>query len=158
LSPANRLLACAALLLPSMSAAADTLTGRATVIDGDTLEIQSQRIRLLDIDAPESQQICSRVEGNQVTVGWPCGQRAALALPDWISQALVICEATRKDKYQQWLGHCLAGGQNVALWLASRGWAVPYRDCRCEAIRNVSEQARLLGRGLWSGTFVMPWD
>jgi endonuclease YncB( thermonuclease family) len=150
LRPAIRLLACVALLLPSISAAADALTGRAMVINGDTIEIHSQRIRLLDIDAPESQQICSRVEGDRVTVDWPCGQRAALALSDWIGRALVICEATRKNKYQQWLAHCLAGGEDGAMWLASRGWGVPYRDFRCEAIRNVSEQARLLGRGLWS--------
>ena len=35
-------------------ASAGPLQGRASVIDGDTLEVQGTRIRLFGIDAPES--------------------------------------------------------------------------------------------------------
>ncbi len=41
--------------LVAISAQADT-TGRATVIDGDTIEIRGERIRLDAIDVPESRQ------------------------------------------------------------------------------------------------------
>jgi endonuclease YncB( thermonuclease family) len=34
------------------------VTGRASVIDGDALEIHGERIRLSGIDAPESAQLC----------------------------------------------------------------------------------------------------
>ena len=46
------LVAFSLVALAAISAQADT-TGRATVIDGDTIEIRSQRIRLDAIDAPD---------------------------------------------------------------------------------------------------------
>jgi len=37
---------------------ADNLSGQASIIGGDTLEIHGTRIRLWGIDAPESSQLC----------------------------------------------------------------------------------------------------
>ena len=50
---------------------------KATVIDGDTIEIHSTRIRLYGIDALESGQTCE--EQRKV---YRCGQQAALVLSD----------------------------------------------------------------------------
>lgn len=44
------------LLLLPLSISAETITGVASVTDGDTLEIRGTRIRLHGIDAPESSQ------------------------------------------------------------------------------------------------------
>ena len=49
---------------PCAPALAD-VTGPARVIDGDTLEVQGERIRLDGIDAPESRQLC-RLDGYAV--------------------------------------------------------------------------------------------
>jgi endonuclease YncB( thermonuclease family) len=43
-------------------------------------------------------------------------------------------------------------------WLAGHGWAAPYRDCKCEVVRDAADMARLEHVGIWSGTFVMPWE
>jgi endonuclease YncB( thermonuclease family) len=61
--------------------------GRASVIDGDTIEIHGQRIRLFGIDAPEAGQTCN-VDGQH----YRCGQQAALALSDFIKARPVACE------------------------------------------------------------------
>jgi hypothetical protein len=74
-----RLLAYALVLL-SLGLAQGVLMGRASVVDGDTLEIQGVRVRLWGIDAVESSQTCLDASGKP----WPCGRRAAFALADFL--------------------------------------------------------------------------
>jgi endonuclease YncB( thermonuclease family) len=64
-----RLLAYALVLL-SLGLAQQVLMGRASVVDGDTLEIQGVRVRLWGIDAVESSQTCLDSAGKP----WPCGR------------------------------------------------------------------------------------
>ncbi len=63
----------AALCLLATPALAD-MTGVASVIDGDTIEVHGQRIRLHGIDAPESRQLC-RLDGKP----WPAAKEVRYA-------------------------------------------------------------------------------
>ncbi len=75
--------------------AQDRIIGVASVIDGDTIEIHGQRIRLFGIDVPESGQLCMRPMGER----WRCGQQASFALADHIGRATVRCEPREMDRY-----------------------------------------------------------
>jgi endonuclease YncB( thermonuclease family) len=117
---------------------AKIIAGRATVIDCDTLEIHGERIRILDIDAPESRQKCKALSGSE----WKCRQWAANKLAEWIGQLTVTCETTRKDQYGRWLARCDVAGVSVANWLVGHGWAVPYRGRRNAQCPDLGRRVR----------------
>lgn len=143
-----------AMILAAPSAAGEALAGRASIIDGDTIEIHGQRIKLLDIDTPETRQLCQDQEG----VDYRCGQVAALALYGWIADHVVTCEPTKLDRYRRLLARCSVQGQDLATWLAENGLGVPYRDCKCEIVRDATDRAKAARLGVWAGKFQMPWE
>ena len=146
------LLAVLALAVPSV-VQAEELIGRATVVDGDTLGIRDQKIRLHGIDAPESSQRCTRPSGE----GWRCGQKAALALSEKIGQRNVRCDGKKRDRWGRLIAVCYLGSQDLNAWLVRRGWAVAYRKYSKDYVPQEA-RARQAKIGVWSGTFEMPWD
>ncbi|HMR54767.1 MAG TPA: hypothetical protein PKA67_20170, partial [Amaricoccus sp.] len=50
----------AGFLLAGPTVAEPPLTGTARIVNGDTLEIAGQKVRLLGLDAPEGRQVCQR--------------------------------------------------------------------------------------------------
>jgi len=132
--------------------ASGQLTGRASVVDGDTLEIRGNRIRLWGIDAPESAQLCQR-EGQ----AWQCGRAAASAFAEWIGERTAICEQKDIDRYKRIVGRCVGGGTHVSTWLVENGWALAFRRYSLDYIAN-EDRARLARRGIWSSEFMPPWE
>ena len=129
-----------------------TITGRASVIDGDTITIHGTHIHLFGIDAPESRQSCN--VGNQ---RWRCGHFAALALDDQIARRPVTCDPKDRDRYNRVVAVCHVGGVDLNAWMVSEGWAVAYRHYSTAYVPE-EERARIAHRQIWRGPFVMPWE
>ncbi len=134
------------------AALAADLIGQASVIDGDTIEIHGQRIRLFGIDAPEHDQLCE-AGGAQ----YRCGQQAALALSDQIGSKSVDCVRRDVDQYGRVVAVCSAGGEDLNAWMVRQGWALAYRHYST-AYGSDEDAAHLAGAGIWRGTFDAPWD
>ena len=135
-----------------MSASADeVLTGRPRIIDGDSLEINGQQIRLEGIDAPEPMQKCKDSGGDFY---W-CGQSATVALAVQIGRSNVVCKSASRDRYGRLLATCRKGDTNLNEWIVRRGWAIAYRRYSTRYIKTES-QARITKQGLWSGKFIKP--
>ena len=145
---------CALLCLsPRLALADPPVTGTASVIDGDTIEIHGQRIRLHGIDAPESQQECTRRDGTK----WRCGQQAALALSNRIGRSAVRCDARGRDRYGRLISVCLKDTEDLNRWMVANGWAVAYRKYSLDYVGD-EELAKRAKLGIWSGSLEMPWD
>lgn len=80
------------------------VTGVPRVIDGDTLEMAGERIRLHGIDAFESRQTC----GSQA-----CGRLATAALKDLIRERPTSCEVHDIDRYGRLVSVCRVEGIDV---------------------------------------------
>jgi endonuclease YncB( thermonuclease family) len=150
-----------------MPANAEPLIGRASVIDGDTIEIHGKRIRLEGIDAPESRQICiaktenkigqvdqfSRQAGHKLA----CGRRAAFFLADLIGAMPVTCTPDGLDRYRRVLAHCTVDGADIGRALMRAGWALAYTKYSTEYSAD-EDAARRAGAGLWAMEFIAPWE
>lgn len=141
------------LLTSSPALASDPIIGQATVIDGDTIEIHGEHIRLNGIDAPESRQMCGRSDGSQ----YRCGQAAAFALANWIARSVVSCEPHGHDRYRRVIATCYVRGEDVGRRMVRDGHALAFRRYSPVYVPD-EEQAQAAKLGVWQGRFVAPWD
>ncbi|WP_311274074.1 thermonuclease family protein [Methylobacterium sp. WCS2018Hpa-22] len=148
-----RIPALAFVLAIAPAAAAEPVTGRASVIDGDTLDIGSTRIRLHGIDAPESAQLCRDKAGKP----FRCGQAAALALADRIGTTPVSCLPRDTDKYGRTVAVCRKGVEDLNGWLVAQGYAVAYRRYSQDYV-SAESTAKADKLGIWAGAFTTPGD
>lgn len=123
------------------------------VIDGDTLEVGGETIRLWGIDAPEDGQTCRRAE-----ISYDCGAEALAALSRLVSGRAVRCEARYKDRYGRTVARCFTGGVDLGGELVRQGWALDYERYSKGRYRQDQAEAEAKGHGMWSGSFAPPWE
>ena len=127
-------------------------SGPARVVDGDTLIIGSQSVRIEGIDAPEDGQNCSRANGRQ----WACGAQATWRLRQ-LSARGVSCVGSEFDAYDRLIASCMADNADIGQTMVLNGMALAYRrfSKRYVADEAIARNAR---RGVWEGPFVEPWQ
>lgn len=143
------LLFLAALILPSYCFG---IVGRASVIDGDTIEIRGSKIRLWGIDAFEATQKCK-----DFSRFYSCGSKAAWELDRLIGNKTTNCKSKGKDRYQRILAICFSNNINLNEAMVLSGWALAYSKYSNQ-YESMQLTAATRKSGAWSGTFVAPWD
>jgi endonuclease YncB( thermonuclease family) len=124
------------------------LTGVAQAIDGDSLRLGTEELRLKGIDAPELSQLCT-ISGKET----PCGREARAALRKLLSSGLVTCLGDGLDRYGRLLATCRVRGIDINAAMVRDGQAIAYGDYNKE-----ESEAKAAYRGLWAGTFERPQD
>ena len=111
------------------------IIGRASVIDGDTIEIHGQRVRLWGIDSPEGRQTCTRAGE-----AFRCGTEAANQLAVFIGAQPVTCVPKgRPDRYRRIVARCAVTSlceeadcsnptfrRDLGSWMVGSGWTVDH--------------------------------
>jgi endonuclease YncB( thermonuclease family) len=140
-----------AILLPRL-ACAETVEGTARIIDGDTIEIKDQKIRLWGIDAPELAQRCTEDD-----VLYPCGLDASHALARRIGRKLVSCTRRDTDRYGRMVALCRVEDLDISQWMVTQGQAIAFRKYSLDYVAE-EDQAREAKVGIWAGEFQDPSD
>lgn len=135
------------------TAAPRVLSGYGVVIDGDTLDVAGERVRLEGIDAPERGQSCLRKDGKS----WRCGRAATRALRKLVRGRVVKCAALGRGVYGRILGACSVGGVQINAQLVRRGlaWAFVKYSNRYVGLERIARSKRL---GIWQGRARTAWE
>ncbi len=112
-----------------------------TVLDGDTLRIGNQVVRLEGVAVPARGSVCH--EAGQASVD--CGSAAANALANLVRGAPVDCAIKGHDGQGRPVGDCLAGGTRLNVALVLDGWA----RADTANLREPESAARTARRGIW---------
>ncbi|MGI9420593.1 MAG: thermonuclease family protein [Geminicoccaceae bacterium] len=126
--------------------------GRPRVIDGDTLEIRGERIRLFGIDAPELGQPWWTEDGDERDAG----ALSRDALTKLVGGKRLAVNVLREDQYRRTIAIVKVDGRDVARALVGQGWA--FASPGSARYRRTEASARRRRRGLWRGEVNRPWD
>ena len=134
-------------------AAAEEISGAARVVDANTLEIGSRRVRLIGVDAPDLEQTCPVRKGGT----YPCGRVAAETLAKLVKDGPLVCRGEKTDDIGRILARCAIRGFDLGeqFVLTGRAFADPETGA---AYRRAEGTAEKLREGMWRGEFQKPWE
>ena len=130
---------------------AKEIYGNARIIDGDSVEINNEKIRFLGIDAFEKRQECTKKDG----IKYKCGEMAISNLSTIISGQPIRCITKKKDRYKRWLATCYIGKLDISENMVLYGNAFSYMS---KKYKNVENEAKKINAGAWAGKFIFPWE
>jgi micrococcal nuclease len=118
------------------------------VVDGDTLAVGGERVRLIGVDTPETVRPGSPVE---------CFGRAASAFTERLVEGRRVrleFDVERRDRYGRLLAYVHRAGQMVNATLVREGYAtpsaVPPNVRHAERFAALARRARQERRGRWA--------
>ena len=137
------------------------ISGFAKIVDGDTIKINSKKIRLYGIDAPEKKQKCKKtyltISFMSFTKDYMCGEVSTQKLIKKINKQKLNCNILDVDRYKRLIGECFKRNINLNSWMVSNGYAVAYRKYSKKYVTD-EINAKNNKLGIWQGKFEMPWD
>lgn len=142
-----------ALLLLLEAGLAASAADQLRIIDGDTLVLLGETIRLEGIDAPELAQTCPRSHSGT----YRCGQKAKSHLDLLARHGTVSCIGTERDAFDRRLATCFSGDINLNKAMVADGHAYAFRRYSQNYIGEEAS-AKLAKRGVWQATSMPPWE
>ena len=129
------------------------------IVDGDTIEINGEKIRFSGIDAPESyyrgkKQVCYLNEKKVF-----CGELSKEKLKEKIGTNSITCEREKdKDFYGRTLAECFINDESLSKFMVRNGYAFDYTRYSKKKYAKDEEYAKTNKLGIWTMIFEYPWE
>ena len=138
------------------------ISGLPKIIDGDTIHINTYKIRLEGIDAPEIRQTCKKsffkfsfIIGFTLQKDYSCGVDSKKELIKKIDNSEVNCSYKSRDRYKRYLSTCFKDKINLNKWMVRNGYAVSYKKYSKKYLDD-EKYAKKNKLGIWRGDFTRP--
>ncbi len=110
------------------------------VVDGETLRLSGQVVRLEGIAAPHRGEACR--------LPTDCARAAALRLASLVRDRRVDCTVNGADTIGRAVASCEAGGTDINRAVVASGWA--FASASSPGLKEAEQSARAAHLGLWS--------
>ena len=145
------------LLIILLSFNSEVRANNLRIIDGDTIELNGEKIRFSGIDTPELKQTCIK---NEHGIYWlfHCGKFVKDILVKKIGNNIINCEREpEKDFFGRTLGECFVNNESLSKFLVRNGYAFAFVKYSKKFVED-EKYAKKNNLGLWAMEFEYPWD
>ena len=114
--------------------------GKARIIDGDTIEINKEKIRFGGINSPERKEIGYRLAKDK--------------LIDKVDNNIVTCVREKnKDRWGRTVGECFVNEESLSSFMVQNGYACDYVKYSKKKYAKQQEYAKSKKLGIWKMNF-----
>lgn len=141
------------IVLHTQSIWAATVTGPAAIVDGDTIWVASQEVRIYGIDAPETGQKCQLPKGT-----WNCSNAAIAELTRMVEGKTVHCVGHESDQYGRLIARCSTDGfPDLGAHLVASGLAWAFIKYSTD-YSKLERGPRIKKVGIWQSRTQPAWE
>lgn len=138
---------------PTTGGHAASVSGTAVIVDGDTLWVGSDEIRIHGIDAAETAQKCQLPKGT-----WDCAKAASDALAAITDGKTVTCQGSERDQYGRLIARCSTEVEpDIGAKLVASGLAWAFVKYSADYI-DLEMRPRRQKVGIWQSKTQPPWE
>ena len=127
------------------SAENNVLKGKARIIDGDTIEINKEKIRFGGINSPERNETGYRLAKDK--------------LIEKIANNILTCVREKnKDKYRRTVAECFIDGESLSSFMVRKGYACDYIYYSKGKYAKEQKYAKANKLGIWKMKYNTSWE
>ncbi len=119
--------------------------GKARIIDGDTIEINKEKIRFGGINSPERNEVGYKLAKDNLT-------------KKIINKTLICIREKNKDRYSRTVAECFINRESVSSFMVKKGYACDYVYYSKGKYAEEQKYAKANKLGIWEMKYDTSWE